>query len=73
VALSHAVQLLAPEVIVLGGGIAEMGAAWRERVARFLPGYLMHPLQPGPDIRLTALGQSVVPVGAALVAASRLG
>lgn len=73
VALSHAVQLLAPEVIVLGGGVAEMGAAWRDRIARFLPGYLMHPLQPGPEIRLAALGQSVVPVGAALVAASRLG
>lgn len=72
VALSHAVQLLAPEVIVLGGGVAEMGAAWRDRIARFLPGYLMHPLQPGPAVRLAALGQNVVPVGAALVAARRL-
>lgn len=72
VALSHAVQLLAPEVIVLGGGVAEMGAAWRDRIARFLPGYLMHPLQPGPEVRLAALGQNVVPVGAALVAARSL-
>jgi predicted NBD/HSP70 family sugar kinase len=64
------VQLLAPEVIVLGGGVAEMGEAWRGRVAGFLGGMLMHPLQPGPDVRLAALGEDVVPVGAALVAAT---
>lgn len=68
-ALSHAVQLLAPEVIVLGGGVAEMGEAWRGRVARWLPGFLMPPLQPGPAVLLAALGEDVVPVGAALVAA----
>ena len=70
VALSHAVQLLAPEVIVLGGGVAEMGEAWRGRVAHHLPGFLMPPLQPGPDVLLAALGEDVVPVGAALVAAT---
>jgi glucokinase len=70
VALSHAVQLLAPEVIVLGGGVAEMGEAWRGRVARHLPRLLMPPLQPGPDVLLAALGADVVPVGAALVAST---
>lgn len=70
VALSHAVQLLAPEVIVLGGGVAEMGEAWRGRVAGFLADFLMPPLRPGPDVVLAALGEDVVPVGAALVAAA---
>ena len=68
VALSHVVHLLNPEVIVLGGGVALIGAAWRDRVRGFLGGYLMETLQPGPDVRLASLGQDVVPVGAALVA-----
>lgn len=68
VALSHVVQLLNPDVIVLGGGVAMIGAAWRDRVSGFLGGYLMETLHPGPDVRLATLGQDVVPVGAALVA-----
>lgn len=67
-ALSHMTHLLNPDVVVLGGGVAEIGTAWRDRVARFLQGYLMAPMQPGPDVRLAALGRDVVPVGAALVA-----
>ena len=70
VALSHAVHLLNPDVIVLGGGVAEIGPAWRDRVAMFLAGFLMETLRPGPDVRLAALGQDVVPVGAALLAAA---
>jgi len=68
VALSHVVHLLNPDVIVLGGGVAMIGAAWRDRVLRFLGGYLMETLRPGPEVRLAALGQDVVPVGAALIA-----
>lgn len=68
VALSHVVHLINPDVIVLGGGVAMIGAAWRDRVLRFLGGSLMETLRPGPDVRLAALGQDVVPVGAALVA-----
>ena len=69
-ALSHAVHLLNPDVIVLGGGVAEIGPAWRDRVATFLAVFLMETLRPGPDVRLAALGQDVVPVGAALLAAA---
>ena len=68
VALSHAVHLLNPDVIVLGGGVAEIGAAWRDRVAGRLESFLMAPLRPAPEVRLAALGQDVVPVGAAIVA-----
>ena len=56
-------------MIVLGGGVAEIGADWRDRVAGHLDGLLMAPLQPAPEVRLAALGQDVVPVGAALAAA----
>jgi glucokinase len=67
-ALSHAVHLLHPQVIVLGGGVARMGEPWRAAVADSLPDLLMEPFRPGPEVRLAALGDAVVPVGAALLA-----
>ncbi len=66
--LSHAVHILHPDVLVLGGGVAEMGEAWRSAVARHLAGFVMEPFRPDLDVRLSALGQHVVPVGAALLA-----
>lgn len=68
-ALSHAVHLLSPDVVVLGGGVAEMGSIWRDAVARHTESLLMTAMRPGPEIRLAALGAAAVPVGAALVAA----
>jgi len=68
-ALSHVVHLLNPEVIVLGGGVAEIGTAWRDLVSGHLETFLMAPFTPGPSVRLAALGQNVVLVGAALAAA----
>jgi len=67
-ALSHAVHLLNPDVIVLGGGVATIGEPWRGSVARQLEGFLMTPLQPAPPVRLATLGEDVVPVGVALAA-----
>ena len=67
-ALSHVVHLLNPDVIVLGGGVATIGEAWRGSVARQLEGFLMTPLRPSPPVRLATLGEDVVPVGAALAA-----
>lgn len=67
-ALSHVVHLLAPDLIVLGGGLAEIGSPWRDAVARFLEPLLMPTMQPAPPIRLATLGADVVPVGAALAA-----
>jgi len=67
-ALSHVVHLLNPDVIVLGGGVAQIGTAWRDRVAVSLDGFVMAPLKPPPDVVLALLGQDVVPVGAALAA-----
>jgi glucokinase len=67
-ALSHVVHLLNPDVIVLGGGVATIGEPWRSSVARQLDALLMTPLRPSPPVRLAALGEDVVPVGAALSA-----
>lgn len=67
-ALSHAVHLLNPDVIVLGGGLAAIGEPWRRTVAETLAEALMAPLRPAPPVRLASLGEDVVPVGAALAA-----
>lgn len=67
--LSHVVHLFHPEVIVLGGGLALIGQAWRDAVAERLPHYIMDGFAPGPEVRLAALGEDVVPIGAILLAA----
>ena len=69
-ALSHVVHLFHPEVAVLGGGLSLIGEPWRAGVARVLPTHLMDAFRPGPSVRLAALGEDVVPVGALTLAAS---
>ncbi len=63
-ALSHAVQLLHPEVIVIGGGLSLIGEPLRARLAHALPRWVMDAFAPGPRIALAALGEDAVPVGA---------
>ncbi len=70
--LSHAMHLFHPDVIVLGGGLSGLGEPLRAAVADGLKGFLMEALVPTIDVRLTALGADVVPVGALLLAADRL-
>ena len=72
-ALAHVVQLINPDVIVLGGGVAAIGEPWRESVARRIEPLLMETFRPGPPVRLAALGGDVVPVGAALAALATVG
>lgn len=67
--LSHAVHLLHPEVVILGGGLSGLGEPWREAVHNALAGSLMEDFRPGPEVRLSALGDEVVPTGALLLAA----
>ncbi len=71
-ALSHAVHLLHPEVVVLGGGVALLGEPLRARIASSLPQWLMEAFRPGPAIRLAALMEDAVLIGALAVAADRL-
>jgi glucokinase len=67
-ALSHAVQLLHPEVIVLGGGIAHLGECWRAAVEEGLRPHVMEALEPAPQVLLTKLGEDAVTKGALLLA-----
>jgi glucokinase len=67
-ALSHVVHLLHPAVIVLGGGLSLIGEPWRAVVAEALPRFVMEAFAPGPPVKLAALGEDVVPVGALALA-----
>ncbi len=66
-ALSHAVHLFHPELIILGGGLAGVGEPLREKVAEQLPRFLMKVFGNGPRIALAALGEDAVPAGALLL------
>ncbi len=66
--LSHVVHLFHPQVIILGGGLSGVGEPLRASVAAALAGFTMTAFQPGPEIRLTALGEDAVPIGALLLA-----
>jgi len=68
-ALSHAVQLFHPEVIVVGGGLSLVGEPLRSALAAALPLYVMDSFQPGPRVTLAGLGEDSVPVGALALAA----
>jgi glucokinase len=67
--LSHVVQLLAPGIIVLGGGVSLIGEPLRARLARALRNRIMDVFGDGPEIALARNGEDVVPVGALLLAA----
>jgi glucokinase len=69
-ALSHAVHLFHPEVIVVGGGLSLVGEPLRAAMAAALPGYLMEAFQPGPTVALAGLGEDSVPIGALALAAA---
>lgn len=68
--LSHAVHLLHPEVIVIGGGLSLLGEPLRQAVATSLEPLIMKAFRPGPAIRLAGLGEDAVPTGALLLAAT---
>lgn len=67
-ALSHVVHLIHPEVIVLGGGLSLVGEPLRAAVAEALPRRVMKVFQPGLQVKLAALGEDAVPIGALLLA-----
>jgi glucokinase len=67
-ALSHVVHLLNPDVIVLGGGLANIGEPLRAAVAQSLEHSIMTVMRPAPPVRLAKLGEDAVPTGALLLA-----
>lgn len=68
--LSHVVQLLHPEIIILGGGLSGIGEPLRQAVDTAIKPWIMEAFAPGPRIALAALGEDVVPVGALTLAAT---
>ena len=71
-ALSHAVQLLHPQIIVVGGGLSLIGEPVRVSLEKALPHFIMDAFLPGPKIALAALREDAVPTGALALAALRL-
>ena len=69
-ALSHVVHLFHPRTIVLGGGLSLVGEPLRTAVAAHLPLHVMEAFSPGPEVKLAALGEDAVPVGALCLAAA---
>jgi len=69
-ALSHVVHLLNPDVIVLGGGLANVGEPLRAAVAESLERSIMTVFRPAPPVKLAELGEDAVPTGALLLARS---
>lgn len=67
-ALSHAVHLFHPQVLVLGGGLSLMGEPLRAAVAGELSRQVMEVFAPGPPVRLAGLAEDAVPIGALLLA-----
>lgn len=67
-ALSHVVHLAHPEMIVLGGGLSLVGDLLSTAVQRHLDRFIMEAFKPGPGIRIAALQEDVVPIGALLLA-----
>jgi len=66
--LSHVAHLLHPEVIVLGGGLSLLGDPLQTAVTAGLTRFIMDAFKPGPEIRIAALKEDVVPVGCLLAA-----
>ena len=65
--LSHAVHLFHPEIIILGGGLSNVGEPLRAGVESGLRQFMMEAFAPGPRVALAALGEDAVPVGALLL------
>lgn len=67
-ALSHVVHLFHPDIIVIGGGLSLLKDHLRIPVQQKLSAYVMKAFLPIPAVEIAALGENVVPVGAAELA-----
>ncbi|WP_336516368.1 ROK family protein [Pollutibacter soli] len=66
--LSHAIHILNPDAIVIGGGLSYLGDILMSSLTEKIPGYLMRPFIPAPPIFTAALKDMTVPVGALALA-----
>lgn len=67
-ALSHAVHLFHPDIIIIGGGLSLLKEHLLIPVKEKLPSYIMKAFLPIPKVCIAALGENVVPLGAAELA-----
>ena len=67
-ALSHVTHLFHPGVVVMGGGLSLVGEPLRLMVAEALASRVMDVFHGGPEVKLAALGEDAVPIGALLLA-----
>lgn len=70
--LSHAVHLLNPATVILGGGLSLIGEPFRKLIEQKLPDYIMEVFRPGPVIQFSTLKEDAVPIGALALAINRL-
>jgi glucokinase len=70
--LSHAIHLLHPQVVILGGGLSFLGDVLEKAVTKKLPRYLMKAFTPGPPIKLSQLKEKAVPVGALVLCSQNI-
>lgn len=66
--LSHAVHLLNPDAIVIGGGLSNLRNTLVSALEEKIHGYLMKPFVPAPPIFTALLKEMTVPVGALALA-----
>jgi glucokinase len=69
-ALSHVVHFFNPDIIILGGGLSLLGEHIRLPLVERLPRYVMEALLPLPPIKIAALSEDAVPIGAIELAKS---
>lgn len=69
--LSHVTHLFHPDVIVIGGGLSNVGEPLRMAVEKYLRGFIMQAFAPGPRTCLAELGESAVTIGALQLALGR--
>ena len=67
-ALSYAVLLFHPKIIIIGGGFSLAGAPLFDRINACLPKYVVKSFHPVPEVKIAEYGEEVVCVGALLLA-----
>ena len=66
-AIANVVNLLDPEVIVLGGGVSKAGGFLLDAIRAEYPNYVLYRDQPMADIKLAVLGAKAGIIGAAML------
>ncbi|MCG2461610.1 ROK family protein [Flavobacteriaceae bacterium F89] len=71
--LSHVIHLVNPEIIVIGGGLSNLGTYLTSTLQAFLPNYLMATMKDKlPLIQTTKLKEMAVPYGAVVHASKSI-